>query len=155
MKTASVNEIKKELEKRNHSQILSYCLRMAKFKKECKELLSFLLFDADNIDSYMENIKNEMNELFEEINKSNIYYAKKSIRKILRLVNKYIRFIGSSQAEAELLIHFCNNIVNFSIPINKSNQLSKLFNTQIAKIDEALSTLHPDLQYDLRKELLA
>ena len=155
MKTASVNEIKKELEKRNHSQILSYCHRMAKFKKECKELLSFLLFDADNIDSYMENIKNEMNELFEEINKSNIYYAKKSIRKILRLVNKYIRFIGSSQAEAELLIHFCNNIVNFSIPINKSNQLSKLFNTQIAKIDEALSTLHPDLQYDLRKELLA
>jgi hypothetical protein len=154
MKAASVNEIKKELEKRNHSQLLSYCLRMAKFKKESKELLSFLLFDADDIPGYIENIKSEMNELFIEINTSNIYYAKKSIRKILRLVNKYIRFIASSQAEAELLIHFCNSIRNFSIPVHKSNQLSNLFKNQINKIDKTLSSLHPDLQYDLKKQLL-
>ena len=154
MKAASVNEIKKELEKRNHNQVLSYCLRMAKFKKESKELLSFLLFDADDIPGYIENIKSEMNELFGEINTSNIYYTKKSIRKILRLVNKYIRFIASSQAEAELLIHFCNNIRNFSIPVHKSNQLSNLFKNQVNKIDKALSLLHPDLQYDLRKQLL-
>ncbi|MGH2566406.1 MAG: hypothetical protein ACRDE5_17945, partial [Ginsengibacter sp.] len=101
MKAASLNEIKKELEKRNQKEILSFCLRMAKFKKESKELLSFLLFDADDIPGYIENIKREIDELFGEINRANIYYTKKSVRKILRLVNKYIRFIASRQSEAE------------------------------------------------------
>ncbi len=155
MKAASISEIKKELDRRNNNEILSYCLKMAKFKKESKELLSFLLFDADDISTYIENIKKEMNELFSEINNANIYYAKKSIRKILRLVNKYVRFIASKQAEAELLIHFCNCINTFPIPIHKSQQLIKLFKTQISKIEEALLTLHPDLQYDLKKQLVA
>ena len=75
------------------------------------------------------------------------------MRKILRHVNKHIRFSASKQAEAEMLIHFCNSIINFSIPVHKSKPLLKMYETQIKKIDESLSTLHPDLQYDLRKQL--
>ena len=91
--------------------------------------------------------------LFLEINKSNIYFVKKSIRKILRNVNKHIRFALSKQVEAELLIHFCNCISKYSIPVKKSKQLTNLYETQLKKIDEALSTLHPDLQYDLKKQI--
>ena len=155
MKAASINELKKELEARNHIQLLSFCLRLAKFKKENKELLTFLLFEADDITTYIENVKQETTGFFSEINTSNIYYIKKSVRKILRHVNKHIRFSASKQAEAEMLIHFCNSIINFSIPLHKSKPLLKMYEMQVKKIDETLSTLHPDLQYDLKKQLKA
>ena len=155
MKAATVNELKKELETRNQAQLLSFCLRLAKFKKENKELLTFLLFEAGDIAAYVENVKQETNGLFSEINPSNIYYIKKSVRKILRHVNKQIRFAGSKQAEAEMLIHFCNCIINFSIPLHKSKPLLKIYETQIEKINMSLATLHPDLQYDLKKQLNA
>jgi hypothetical protein len=155
MKAASINELKKELEGRSHIELLSSCLRLAKFKKENKELLTFLLFEADDITTYIENVKQEITGFFGEINNSNIYYIKKSVRKILRHVNKHIRFSASKQAEAEILIHFCNSIIDYPIPLHKSRPLLKMYEMQIKKIDESLSTLHSDLQYDLRKQLKA
>jgi len=153
MKSVSLNEIKKDLEKREFKELLAFCLRLAKFKKENKELLDFLLFQSDDLFNYTESIKKETETLFEAINKSNIFYIKKSIRKILRFINKHIRFASSKQVEAELLIHFCNCILKYSIPLKKSRQLLNLYEAQIKKISLALSTLHPDLQYDLKKQL--
>jgi DNA repair ATPase RecN len=153
MKASTINEIKKELENREPKELLAFCLRLAKFKKENKELLDFLLFQADDLGSYTENIKEETELLFEQINTSNIFYIKKSVRKILRFVNKNIRFTLSKQVEAELLIHFCTCISKYSIPLKKSRQLMNLYDTQLKKIEVALSTLHPDLQYDLKKQL--
>jgi len=153
MKGSSINDVKKDLERRNSKELMSYCLRLAKFKKENKELLAFLLFEADDIVTYIENVKQETDDLFMEINKSNIYFIKKSVRKILRNINKYIRFALSKQVEAELLIHFCNCILKYSIPLKKSRQLTNLYDMQLKKIEAALSALHPDLQYDLRKQL--
>ena len=153
MKASSINEIKKELEKRDFKELLAYCLMLAKFKKENKELLGFLLFESDDISNYIENVKQETDDLFLEINKTNIYYIKKSVRKILRNINKHIRFTLSKQVEAELLIHFCNCILKYSIPIKKSRQLINLYETQLKKIEEALSTLHPDLQFDIKRQL--
>jgi hypothetical protein len=154
MKPSSISEIKKELEKRDSNELLEYCVRLARYKKENKELLAFLLFESDNIPVYVENVKQEIEQQFMEINKSNIYFIKKSVRKILRSTNRYIRFSLSKQTEAELLIHFCNCLINFSIPLKKSRQLMNLYENQLKKIDAALSTLHPDLQYDFKKQLL-
>jgi len=154
MKSPTLNDIKKDLEKRDLNELVDYCLRMAKFKKENKELLGFLLFESDDINDYVENVKAETEDLFTGINKTNIYYIKKSIRRILKNVNKHIRFSLSKQAEIELLIHFCNCMITNSIPLNESVQLNNLYKTQLKKIEEALSSLHPDLQYDFKRKLL-
>lgn len=154
MNAPSINEIKKELEKKNSKELLAVCLRLAKYKKENKELLGFLLFENDDIPCFIENAKQETNSLFENINRSNTYYVKKSVRKILRNVNKQIRFSSLKQVEAELLIHFCNCIVSFSVPLKQSRQLMNLYENQLIKIENVLSELHPDLQYDLRREIL-
>ena len=151
--TSSIHEIKKDLEKRDKKELLAYCLRLAKYKKENKELLGFLLFEADDLTGYIEKVKQETDTSFQEINKSNVYYIKKSVRKILRNVNKHIRFAASKQAEAEWLIHFCNCFQTYAIPVKNSRQLINLFNNQLKKIDDALSSLHPDLQYDLRRQI--
>lgn len=154
MDTFDLNEIRKDLEKRDANELLDYCIRMAKFKKENKELFSFLLFDADDINNYIERVKSDTENSFLEINKHSIYYIKKSIRKILKNVNKYVRFSLSKQVEAELLIHFCNCMVTHSIPLKQSIQLSNLYEAQLKKIEKVLSSLHPDLQFDFKRKLL-
>ena len=154
MKTATIIEIKRQLEKQNYQQLLDYCLRLTKFKKENKELLSFLLFESDDLSDFVENVKKETAQHFMEINKTNIYFIRKSVRKILRNMNKYIRISSSKQVEAELLIYFCNCLFSYSIPIKKSRQLTNLYDSQLKKITAILSSLHPDLQYDLRRQML-
>ena len=154
MNSYSINDIKKKLQKKKSGELEDYCLRLAKYKKENKELLGYLLYESDDIPCFIEKVKEEIELLFRGINKSNGYFIRKSVRKILKNVNKYIRFSSSKQVAAELLIHFCNCILSNSIPIKESRQLNNLYEIQLKKIKDILSELHPDLQYDLKKQFL-
>lgn len=151
---ASLSEIKKELEKRDNSELLADCLRLVKFKKENKELLSFILFESQDLPSFIQKVKDEVDTLFEGINMSNVYFIKKTTRKILRNLTKYIRFTQSPEVEAELLIYFCNCFHQYNIPVKKSKQLMNIYTSQLKKIEGAIEKLHPDLQYDLRKTII-
>lgn len=153
MKAATLNELKKELNTLSPSHVTELCMRLAKYKKDNKELLTYLLFEADDENSFIKEIKAEIDTGFEEMNKSNIYYSKKSIRKILRSINKYIRFSGSKQTAAEVLIYFCKSLIHSSIQIEKSTALKNIYEAQFKKINAALNTLHEDIQYDFRKEI--
>jgi hypothetical protein len=153
MKAASLSELKNELKLLTPPQLLELCLHLAKYKKDNKELLTYLLFEAQDEAAYIKSVKDLITEQFEDINKSNIYYAKKTIRKILRITSKYIRYSGSHQTEAELLLFFCTTLKNSDIPMHKSTALSNLYQRQIQKIEKALTTMHEDLQYDYREEL--
>jgi hypothetical protein len=153
MKAASINEIKQELENLPAPQLAALCLRLAKFKKENKELLTYLLFENFDEQAYIQNVKQEMDEQFEEVNKTNIYFAKKSFRKILRATNKYIRFTQSKQAEVELLLHFCSKIKSSGVSLKRNAALNNLYQNQLKKINKTIGTMHEDLQYDYIKEV--
>ncbi|MCD4789014.1 MAG: hypothetical protein K8R37_03355 [Bacteroidales bacterium] len=153
MKPASISQLKQEMKNRSSNELLEICLRLARFKKENKELLTYLLFEVQDEQTYVESIKKEIDRQFQEINKSNIYFAKKSIRKIVRTTNKFIRYSSRKQTEVELLMHFCKRLKDSGIPMNKSIALSNIYIRQIQKIKKAISTLHEDLQYDYGEEL--
>jgi hypothetical protein len=153
MKTASVNELKQELLNTPQKELAELCLRLSKFKKENKELLTFLLFESHDVQNYIESIKIMMDEEFTEVHKTNLYYAKKNLRRILRAVSKYIKYTGSRQAEAELLIHFCRLIKQSGIALGKSTALYNMYTQLLKKINTAIATMHEDLQYDLMKEV--
>lgn len=153
MKAASISQLKQEMKTRTSNEILEMCLRLARFKKENKELLTYLLFELQDEQAYIESIEKEMDIQFQEINKRNIYFAKKSIRKIVRTTNKFIKYSGKKQTEVELLLHFCKCLKESGIPMEKSVALSNIFSRQIIKIKKAISTLHEDLQYDYGEEL--
>jgi hypothetical protein len=87
------------------------------------------------------------------INKSNIYFARKSVRKILKMTNKYIRFSGIKQTEVELLMYFCRKLIQSRLGMKESTALMKLFAAQMQKITKAISMLHEDLQFDYGEEL--
>lgn len=148
MKASTISELKKELKLRHPDKVIEYCIRIAKHKKENKELLSYLLFESDNESGYIESVKNEIDNQFSTLNKSNIYLIKKTVRKVLNMTNKYIRYSANKQTEAELLIYFCKNLKDRHIPIKRSRILGNIYDRQIVKISKALSTLHEDLQFD-------
>ena len=153
MKTATIQELKQELQYTSLKEMTELCLRLARFKKENKELLTYLLFEAGDIEVYTENVKAFMREAFKEMNTANLYFAKKSLRKILRQVNKYIKFTGDKQAEAILLMYFCFLLKNSGIDIQKSTALNNMYAQQLKKIRAAIAVLHEDIQYDLTKDM--
>lgn len=153
MKAASVAEIKTELKAVSPAALVEICLRLARYKKENKELLTYLLFEADDLEAYIQNVKQTMDEELESLNTTNLYFAKKTIRKVLRITNKFIRYTGSKQAETELLIYFCKQLADTKLPIHKSTALSNLYKAQIKKIKAAVATLHEDLQYDYLRQV--
>jgi len=153
MKSASINEIKEELKYLPAPKLAELCLQLARYKKDNKEFLTYLLFEAHDLQGYMKNVKEEMDTSFAEINFSNLYYAKKSLRKILRSTNKYIRYTQNKSAEAELLLHYLTNFKGLNIPFHKSVALSNLYAAQLKKVGIALSGMHEDLQYDYKREL--
>jgi hypothetical protein len=155
MKPASLSEIKKKLGDLESKQLLEICLRLSKYKKENKELLHYLLFDAHDEQEYRHQVKAFIENQFEELPRANLYQMGKSLRKVLRATNKYIKFSGSKQTEAELLLFYLLQLKQSGIRFQNSTALSKLYDTQVKKIHKAVETLHEDLQYDYLEELKA
>ena len=153
MKAASIKELKQELNIRSQSELMELCLHLSKFKKENKELLTYLLFEASDEAAYIENIKTEIKHEFTQINKKSYYYIKKSVRKILRSIKKYIRYSKKKETEVELLLYFCSELKKMSPSIYNNIPLSNLFIRQIGLIKKTVSSLHEDLQFDYGMEL--
>ena len=153
MKAAGVKAIKEELKNRDREELTELCLSLSKFKKENKELLTYLLFEADDENYYIKGIKEEIEIEFDEVNRKSYYYIKKSIRKILRNTKKNIRYSKKKQTEVELILFFCKKLKEFSPSIAKSIPLCRIFDREIMKIKKILLTLHPDLKYDYETEI--
>lgn len=153
MKARPLNELKKELEHLSAKELAALCLRLAKHKTENKELLGYLLYDADEQERFVEEVKAEMDADFATMNTDTVFFAKKTLRKILRNVSKYAKFSANKQVETELLLYFCKLFQESGLPIHAH---ALLFNMQ-ARLHKKISTLikglHEDLQYDYQKEL--
>ena len=153
MKIASVKELKDELKHRSKEELLEYCLQLSKFKKENKELLTYLLFDAADEEEYIRQIKADIEMQFKEINSKNFYLIKKSVRKILKTIKKYIRYSKKKETEVELLLFFCLELSSLKPSIKRNTTLLNIYTRQLNMAKKAISLLHEDLQYDYELEL--
>ncbi|NSL86143.1 hypothetical protein [Chitinophaga solisilvae] len=152
MRTASISELKKELQAIPPSEVAALCLRLARFKKDNKELLTYLLFDAHDEHGYVESVKAEVDEGFDGIRNDSPYNAKKRLRKILRVMAKHIRFMGSRQAEAELLLHYCTRFEETGLLSHYNTVINNIFLMQMKKLSKLIDALHEDLQFDYRRQ---
>ena len=153
MKTASLKELKNELKNKSNDNMLELMLRLVKFKKDNKELLTYLLFESENEDTFISDVKKQIDDEFSNINTNSLYLAKKTIRKVLRTTNKHIKYSGIKQTEVELTIYFCKKIKDSEIPLQSSKALYNIYHRQIDKLKVSISKLHEDLQYDYKMEL--
>ncbi len=153
MKTASLHELKTELKQHSAADVIDLCMHLVKYKKENKELLTYLLFEADDEQSYLRKVKELIDEQFENINKSSLYLAKKTLRKVLRTTNKFIKYSGDKQTEIELLIYYCKKIKTSGIPLTANTVVGNIYKRQMLRINKVLNLLHEDLQFDYSIEL--
>ena len=153
MKAASVKQLKDELKERSPKELLELCLRLSKFKKENKELLTYLLFEAGDEQYFIQSLKEEIDDQFEVINRTRIYFIKKGIRKILRDIKKHIRYSQNKETEVQLLLYFCFKLKDFTPSVHRSTVLKSLYERQIEMIRKRILLLHEDLRYDYSLEL--
>ncbi|MBL7559476.1 hypothetical protein JAO71_06610 [Olleya sp. YSTF-M6] len=153
MKAVSVVTIRKELKHKSNEELAQLCLRLSRFKKENKELLTYLLFEADSEAGYIDTVKVEIDEQFELINTDSFFYIKKSVRKILRNTKKYIRYSLNKETEVELLLYFCKKLKAMKPSISRNTTLTNIYDRNIEAITKKVLALHEDLQYDYTTEL--
>ncbi len=153
METASISVIKKELKNLPPEELQAIIARLAKYKKENKELLSYLLFEALDEQEFVESVKAEIDEQFLNLNQTSFYLAKKTLRKVLKTTNKYIRFSGSKETEIQLLIYFCKKLKTSGLNYKASRVVFNMYINQIKRINKVLSMMHEDLQYDYKEEV--
>jgi hypothetical protein len=155
MKAVSFKELREELASCTPKEIRDLCLRLARFKKENKELLTYLLFESSDEGLYVDNIKKEVDLLFDQINRKSPYLIKKSFRKILRTIRKYARYSSKKETEVELLVYFCARIKKFTPSIQRNTGLLKFYVRLTEAIRKKITLLHEDLQFDYGAELNA
>ena len=153
MKAATISELRKELKHNSKEELYEYCLAMARFKLESKELLTYLVFESEDEATYIESVKSYIDNEFEAINTASYHYIKKSIRRTLREVKKFSRYSPVKTTEVELLLYFCECLVNFKPTITKNRVLMNIFERETFRIWQLSKKLHEDLQHDYLAEL--
>tara|TARA_R100000306_G_scaffold12131_2_gene14105 strand:+ start:11823 stop:12299 length:477 start_codon:yes stop_codon:yes gene_type:complete len=153
MKPATVAQLKKELKFRSSDELEELCLRLAKFKKENKELLTYLLFQSHNEEAYIKSVKQVIDDGFSTINTKSYYFMKKTVRKVLRMVKKYIRYSKKKETEVELLLYFCEQLKNLRPSIKRNKMLTNLYERQLILAKKRITELHEDLQHDYTLEI--
>ena len=153
MKSASLNEIRKQLATLDSSDLVQVCAELARYKKENKELLTYLLFEAQDEQAYLSGIREELDELFSNVPKSNVYFVKKNIRRILRILNKRVRYSAVVATELEARIYFCIKMKESGAPLHHGTVLFNLYQQQLKKIRGLLSKLPDDLQFDYEQDM--
>lgn len=145
--TYGLQHIKKEIQHLPNEQLTELLLRLARYKKENKELLAYLLFEAHDEAAFIEKVKAEAGFMFSQLPALS-YHAAKGMRKILRLLSKYTKFTGSKGAEIELLLNFCDNYLEYADRRTSYKPIRLILTRQVEKIRTLISKLHEDLQFD-------
>jgi hypothetical protein len=153
MKASSVNEIKKELRMLDLDTMLGICMRLAKYKKENKELITYLLFEAQDEHSYIASIKREIDELFKSLPRGNTYFIKKSLRKILRFVNRQVKYSSIGETEVEIRIYFCACMKKTGVLLPPGTVLFNIYQQQVKKIVSLVEKLPEDIQSDYQRDI--
>lgn len=154
MKPSTLNEIKKELNHLSAKELADLFLLVAKFKKENKEYISYLLFESHNKRALLEDIKAEIKGMIIDFNGNYFKYDfKKKLRKLKAFLSKYNKFLNDKALSVEMHLFVCHTLKEHDYPYIKYGVPDAFFALQIKKINTLLNGLHDDLKYDFGRQL--
>ena len=153
MKIPSLSVIKKEMSNLPQAELIEVLTALAKYSKENKELLNYLLFEADFESNYIDKVKVELDEQFTDLRVYKPNLLKKQLQKIARVLKKNIKYSGKKQTEIELLIHFCLKMMEIRIKFHRYPVMLNLLKRQAVRIEKVISELDEDLQSDYNGEV--
>lgn len=153
MQTATLKQIKSALEERSHTELVEICTRLGKSRLENKDLLTYLLFEASDEAGYIQSVKTLLDNYFNTMKVDQLYIAKKSLRKIIRTANRFIKFSDDQNTAIQLQIHVYSRMQQSGMDFSRSKVLENMRLGTLKKINKLISSMHEDLQYDYRKLL--
>lgn len=154
MKSATVNELRKELKESDPDLVRELCLKLIKYKKENKELATYVLFEAHDEQAYVKNVTDEIGTLFHDIPRGgNAYYIKKTLRKILRFANRQIKYSGNKVSELDIRIFICQQMNEARVPKNPGTVIGNMYDQQLKKITTIFDDIEEDLQADYSRQV--
>jgi hypothetical protein len=148
-----LSDLKKELLELSKPELIQLCLRVAKLKRENKELLAYLIFDSDDPLFYAQKLKPEIKEVFEQPFQ-HAYYLTKSIRKAMRLITKYYRFTSNKQGETELLIYLVEEFYLSWRNEYRYQALGKVIYRCLEKAQSNLKKIDEDFRADFENPII-
>ncbi len=135
------------------SELIEALTRLAKYSKENKELLNYLLFEADFESNYIEKIKSDLDDQFDNLSVYKPNLLKKQLQKIARVLKKNIKYSDVKQTEIELLIHFCLKMMKVPVDFHRHPVMINILKRQFVRIEKVIGALDEDLQDDYNKEV--
>lgn len=153
MKIPSLVTIKKELKQRNETELVDLVLQLSKLNRDNKAFLYFQLFEDGNHELYLNMVKEELEEAFQNGNRRSYYTAKKSAQAIRRLMNKNLKLNKDKVTTLEVLLYFCENLIEYGYLGFHHPVIDNLYAAQVKKMEKLISGLHEDLQFDYQETL--
>ena len=149
MKAATIAELKRTLVTLDQGELLEAVLRLARFKKDNKELLTYLLYLSKDESAYVRLLCEGIDEQFSLTPNAH----KKTLRKLIRWMDKCLRYSGNKDTEIQVRMHFCRSLLASDTPFHKYPVMNNMYLGQLKKIRKVIATFHEDIQYDWNLEL--
>ena len=149
MYASSIAELKKELVQLDQGELLDTCLRMARFKKDNKELLTYLLFMSKDEQAYVTLLCDQIDEYFADT--PNMH--RKTLRKVIRWMEKCLRFSGIKETGIQVRLYFCAALQASRTPYRRHRVMTNMFTGQLKKINKAVESLHVDIRCEYQSEI--
>lgn len=153
MEIPSLARIKKELQELSQKELIELLLGLAKFNRDNKAFLYFKVFERDNPQLFLEQVKDELELAFMDANVRNYHVAKKSAQGIRRKLNKSLKLTKDKTVQVELVLFFCEQMNKYGFLDFRYPVLENIYNMQLGKAERIINTLHEDLQYDFQQQL--
>ncbi len=152
MKGAKLNDLKGELKLKTVQELHDIVLRMAKHKIENKELLSYLLFEADDELGYVHYLKECVDEKLLQMEGESLYRCYKMLRKLQRDISKWCKYSGKSTTTLELNLYFVQQMEESGMS-HASNGLINMCEKQKEKVRKMWDKMDEELKNDYRTEI--
>ena len=149
----TVDEIKKELQALPPKKVIELALKLVRFKKENKELISYLLFDAGDQAGYIETLRFQIDEMMSQIERGPSATVKTQLRAITRMIGRQIRYMANKEAAAELYLHFCETLLSHPSKLSEVPSAKTIYHQQLKKLNKIVPALNDDLQYDIQQRV--
>lgn len=143
----SLVNLKKSLKQLPPEELMELVLRLTKYKKENKELLTFLVSYESDAQALCVDFKEELSEAFADMN-AHGYYAAKTMRKQLKLVTQFRRFTKSNEYTIDLQAHYLRTVIQYLSPTQRNRSVQSILYRVLLRIEKDISKLHEDLRYD-------
>ncbi len=152
MKTESLNSLRKHLSTLSSMELAQLCVDMAKYRKENKEYLQYLLFERHDHDILITDIVTSLDETMKNLSRTPSTRVKE-VRKVQKEIKKYIRFIKNPVYELQLLLWFSDALALIAESRIARPHFISLYAAQVKRMTIIFDKLHEDIQYDYRDAL--